>query len=124
MKNLKKILLIDDEVDYLHLLTMMLRHQGFDVYSISNGQEISEVIHSFKPDLILLDIRLGILNGQELCRQLKSDPGTKHVKIILHSAFPNIENEYQLCGADDFVLKPTDVNDLISRINCQLESTS
>jgi DNA-binding response OmpR family regulator len=120
MKYLKKILLIDDEVDYLHLLTIMLRRQGFDVYSITNGHQVSDTIKTFKPDMILLDVRLGNLDGKALCKQLKSDPATNNIKIILHSAFPSIENEYQLCGADDFVLKPTDVPDLVGRINKQL----
>jgi two-component system, OmpR family, phosphate regulon response regulator PhoB len=121
MKYLPKILLVDDEVDHLHLLTALLRGHGFDVYSLSNPDEIFAIIKTFKPKIIIMDVKMGSYNGKEICAQLKADEETKSIKVTLHSAFPEIEQEYKLCGADDFIIKPTHISDLISRLNFHLK---
>ena len=122
MKYLPKILLVDDEVDHLHLLTALLRENGFDVYSIASPDELFATMKSFKPGIILLDVRLGNYDGKEICSRLKKDETTKGVKIILHSAFPEIEKEYALCGADEFILKPTNVAHLVDRLRYHLNN--
>ena len=116
MKYLPKILLVDDEGDFLRVITIMLRQKDFDVYSISDCTEIFTIVKSFKPDLIILDIRLGKYDGREICLQLKSNPETKGIKILLHSAFSEIREDYKICGADDFILKPYSMPELVEKI--------
>ena len=121
MKYLPRILLVDDEVDHLHLLTALLRENGFDVYSLSHPEDIFTTIKVFKPGIIILDVKLGNYDGKEICRQLRANQDTKDIKVILHSAFPEIEKEYQQCGAQEFILKPTELSHLISRLNFHLK---
>ena len=121
MKHLPKILLIDDEVDYIRSLTVLLKTKGFDVYSLLSGEAALKTTRSFRPDVIVLDVRLGNEDGEKICQQIRSDNDIKHVSIILHSAFPDMEDYYKICGADDFILKPTNIDQLISRINHQLK---
>src|SRR5215813_3235531 len=106
MKYLPKILLVDDETDYLYLNTARLRNKGFDVYSISDSEEVFTIVNSFRPDLIILDVMLGKHDGRDMCRQLKNEPGNKHIKILLNSALPEAGKHYRLFGAEEFILKP------------------
>jgi DNA-binding response OmpR family regulator len=111
-----KILLVDDETDYLTIVATILRNRGLDVYSISSGDNLFFQIGNYRPDLIVLDVNLGHFDGREICRQLKSYPATAKIKIILHSAYKDISKDYQLYGADEFILKPYPVNYLLERI--------
>jgi len=120
MKHLPKVLLIDDEVDYLNLLTPILRRRGFDVYSLSNGEDVLTVTRKFMPDIILLDVRLGRFDGRLLCWQIKTDKGIRGAKIILHSAFPDVESSYKTYCADEFILKPTEADYIIARFKFHL----
>src|SRR5258708_7297772 len=110
MRYLPKVLLIDDEVDYLHLLTALLRKRGFDVYSLSSGEDALTITRNFKPDVIVLDVRLGNEDGRKICWEIKTEWDIKGVPIILHSAFADVEKEYKTYYADEFILKPTDIN--------------
>jgi len=121
MRYLPRVLLVDDEVEHLHLLTELLRKNGFDVYSLSNPEDLLATIKSFKPGIIILDIKMGNYDGKEICAQLKANEETKSIKVILHSAFPQIEKEYELCGAEEFIIKPTDLSHLVSRLRFHLE---
>ena len=116
MKYLPKILLVDDEGDFLRVITIMLRQMDFDVYSISDCTEIYTIVKSFKPDLIILDIRLGKHDGREICRELKNSAETRAIKILLHSAFSEIKEDYKICGADDYILKPYSMPELVEKI--------
>jgi DNA-binding response OmpR family regulator len=120
MKHLPKVLLIDDEVDYLDLLTTILRKRGFDVHSLSSGEDVLTVTKKFKPDVILLDVRLGNFDGRLICWQIKTEKDIKEVTIILHSAYSDIETEYKSFCADEFILKPTEIDYIVSRINSYL----
>jgi DNA-binding response OmpR family regulator len=120
MKYLPKILLIDDEADHLHLLTVLLRKNGFDVCPLSNPNDIFQVVKTFRPNLMILDVKIGEYDGREICKKLKANEETKSIKVILHSAFPEIEKQYQLCGAEEFIIKPTDISTLIARLNHHL----
>ena len=63
----------------------------------------------------------GKYDGKEICKQLKSAEHSKGIKVILHSAYPEIKNEYKLCGADEFILKPVAIDHLVSRLNYNLK---
>ena len=117
---MSKILVIDDDVDLLFLGSSMLRQKGFDVFSLTRAENIFYVVKSFRPDLILLDIKLGDQDGRHICLQLKNNPDTKSIKIILYSAFPETSVDISKYGADDFVLKPYDFKYLVDRIAHQL----
>ena len=112
-----KILVVDDDTDLLFLGSSLLQHKGFDVCSLANAEDVFEVVRAFKPDLILLDIKLGNYDGRHICSQLKNNSETKDIKIILYSAFPETQYDYQEYGANDFLLKPYEIDHLVERIN-------
>ena len=114
-----RILVIDDDVDLLFLGSSLLRQKGFDVFSLAKTDNILYCIKFFKPDLIL-DVKLGNQDGRNICRRLKENPETRSIKIILYSAFPETSVEYSKYGADDFVVKPYELDHLIMRIHHQL----
>jgi len=115
-----KILVIDDDVDLLFLGSSMLRQKGFEVHSLARPENVFHVVRTFRPDLILLDIKLGDYDGRIICQQLKSNPETKGVKIILYSAFPETSVDVSKYGADDFILKPYEMEYLITKIRHHL----
>jgi DNA-binding response OmpR family regulator len=121
---MKRILVVDDDIDILTVVQLVLDSNGFDVIAISNWQQIYSHIDSFKPDLILLDVSLGTQDGRNICKQLKSNSETKHISIILFSANHNVERSVAECLADCFISKPFDINDLIEGINTQLMETN
>lgn len=116
-----RILLIDEDEDHLRILTMLLKKNGFDVYSLTSHAGMLKAAKNFKPQVVIIDIQAGDSAGKEACLQLRDDENTKHLKVILHSAFPDVEKEYQACGADEFILKPVSIDRLISGINRHLE---
>jgi len=116
-----RILIIDDDVDLLFLGSSLLRQKGFEVFSLSKADEAFDIVNSFRPHLILLDVKLGNLDGRDICFKLKRDPETDFIKIILYSAFPETSVEYSKYGADDFVVKPYEFNHLAERIRYHLD---
>jgi DNA-binding response OmpR family regulator len=116
-----RILIIDDDVDLLFLGSSLLKQRGFDVLSLSSADKAFETIQSFKPHLILLDVKLGDQDGRNICLKLKKDPETNFIKVILYSAFPETSVEYSKYGADDFVVKPYEFNHLVERICYHLD---
>jgi two-component system phosphate regulon response regulator PhoB len=116
-----KILIIDDDVDLLFLGSSLLKQRGFEVFSLARADQAIETVKSVKPQLILLDVKLGDLDGRDICLRLKSDPDTSFIKIILYSAFPETSVEYSKYGADDFIVKPYEFNHLVERIRHHLD---
>ncbi|HEV8080592.1 MAG TPA: response regulator [Chitinophagaceae bacterium] len=121
---MKRILVVDDDIDILTVVQLLLDSKGFEVVAISNWQQIYSKIDVFKPDLILLDVALGTQDGRNICKQLKSGNDTKHIPIILFSANHNVEKSIPECLADSFISKPFDINHLIEQINDQLIETN
>lgn len=111
-----KLLLVDDDPDLLEMVVVVLTKQGYTVSTITNGRTFFDRVHSFKPDLILLDIFLGDTDGRTLCLQLKQTPAYKDIPIILYSAgyIPRYTIENSM--ANVFVTKPFDVKQLSEKI--------
>jgi DNA-binding response OmpR family regulator len=104
----KKILIVDDEQFILMALTDAVENEGFVCLTASDGEEALAVARREKPDLILLDIMMPKKDGFEVCKELKSDPETKHIPVVMLSAKSqavDIEKGKQV-GADDYVTKP------------------
>jgi two-component system, sensor histidine kinase and response regulator len=104
----KKILIIDDDNTTVALLTMRLEHSGFDVSSANNGKDGLEKIHEEKPDLVLLDGYMPVMDGFETCRLAKQDEKIKHIPIIFltsDSQETHIEKSKK-AGADGYITRP------------------
>ncbi|HRN71240.1 MAG TPA: response regulator [Candidatus Woesebacteria bacterium] len=117
-----KVLIIDDDPDILEVLQLTLQMEGFETKTNTRGEELFSEVDHFKPDIILLDILLSGSDGRVLCKQLKSDSSTKNIPVILISALPKIKETLTEYGANDFIPKPFDIDDLLSRVEKQLEN--
>lgn len=120
LKTMSKILVVDDDLDILVVMEILLSMKGFDVDVTAKWENTFDKIRSFKPDLILLDVLISGNDGRNLCKQLKSKPETKHIPVIMFSAHPSAAASINEYGADDFIAKPFDVNDLLQKVNNHL----
>ena len=111
----KKILVADDDPGILDAIEAMLLFKGYDVLTTLDGDTVLDITENF-PDMFLLDVWMPGLSGTEICKQLKSNPTIKHIPVILISANMNVEKIATEAGADDFVAKPFDMHNLISKI--------
>ena len=111
-----RVLVIDDNPDILVVINTFLNIHDISTRGVSDGREVLDEIESFKPDLLLLDVKLGDLDGRAICKQLKSNVNTSHLPVILFSALDNIDDSMKECGMVDFITKPFDLNELIATI--------
>ena len=117
-----KIVVIEDEVDILEVITYNLSKEGFDVCSALDGEEGLALIKKEVPDLVLLDLMLPGLDGIEICRKLKTDYSTRSIPIIMVTA-KGEESDIVLglgMGADDYMVKPFRPRELMARIRSVL----
>ncbi len=114
----EKILIVDDEELNLRLLSALLIPQGYDIKLATTGK--SAVIQSklYKPDLIILDIMMPGMWGDEACSLIKADPETENIPIIIITALPDRASRLKgiTAGANDFLTKPIDRTELIIRV--------
>lgn len=114
----KKILIVDDDVAILDSLGLLLDFEGFDVKAFERGSEIFNCIEdSCKPDIILLDMWLSEEDGRDICKKLKSDDKTKNIPVIIMSASRGLENTAIESGANAFIPKPFEIDDVLSKLN-------
>ncbi len=115
----KRILVVDDEPDMLDLGTVRLKHLGYDIIPVVDAEEALAFLKKDTCDLILLDLLLPKMQGDELCKKLKSDDKYKHIPIILFTASairPNLPGEVKKMGADDCILKPFEPEELLGKV--------
>ena len=118
----KKILLVDDVALFIQLEKSFLSRDLFDIHTARSGKEALEVTAGIGPDLILLDLIMPDMNGDEVCRILKGDPATAHIPIIIVSS-DSVEGSEEMCltaGCDDYIYKPIRRDVLLSSIEKQL----
>jgi DNA-binding response OmpR family regulator len=117
---MKRIMYVDDEVDLLEAMKIFLRRQGFEVRVTTSCSEGLEILRTFVPDLILLDINVGSEDGRLMCRQIKAQAEYEHIPVILISASDGAMETYRDCGADFFVGKPFEFSKLMNTLNVYL----
>ena len=115
----KKILIVDDDPDILEAIEIIMRSAGHDVSSESNAENLDKILRNpdTLPALIILDILLSGKDGRLICKKLKNNDLTKHIPIIIVSAYPDIEQSSIKAGADDFLAKPFDIETLLGKVN-------
>lgn len=116
------ILIVEDETDLAEMMRYNLEAEGFVVGTAVDGNEAAEYMREARPDLILLDWMLPGLSGIELCRRWRARPETATVPIIMLTARGEEEERVRglATGADDYVVKPFSMPELIARINALL----
>ena len=118
----KTILMVDDEPDILKIVKIRLVKQGHDVIFAANGQEGVDMAKTKKPDLIIMDYRMPVLNGLEATKKIKNDPDIKNIPILFMSASSASLNELDLkkAGIADFLGKPFEADELLKKITSYL----
>ncbi|GAB1447312.1 MAG: response regulator transcription factor [Bacteroidetes bacterium] len=122
MENTYKILVVDDESDIIEFIDYNLKKEGYQVATAMNGMQALEVATVFKPDLILLDVMMPVLDGFETCKRLKADPMFAKTFVVFLTARAEEYSEIEglNSGADDYIAKPIKPKVLMTRINAIL----
>jgi len=120
-----KILIIDDEPDFVGTIKHHLEWSQFKTVSASNGQEGLEMAASEKPDIILLDTNMPVMNGHETLEQLSRDPDLKHIPVIMVTAACEMDDiaTASSFGIVDYIAKPFDFSELKEKIANALEKS-
>src|SRR3954452_16445741 len=119
---MSKILIVDDEPTIVELLEEHLRSEGYDTSHAYSGEEALQMLERDVPDLVLLDLMLPGMDGYEVCRLMQKDSRLNHIPVIMLTARSAVQNKvlgYQR-GADDYVVKPFDPDELSVRVRAQL----
>jgi len=114
----KYVLIVDDAPNIVLSLEFLMRKEGYEVLSVSNGEEAMGAIAEKIPDLVLLDVMMPRKDGYEVCQELRANPDWKNIKIIMLTAKGrNVEKEKGLAlGADDYVTKPFATHELVNKV--------
>lgn len=118
----KKIILIEDEPDIVEVISYNLRREGFRVVAEVRGDEGINQVRKQSPDLVILDLMLPGIDGLSVCQQIKSDPLTQDIPIIIISA-KGEESDVVIglgLGADDYLAKPFSPRELVARVKAVL----
>ncbi|HYF64226.1 MAG TPA: response regulator [Herpetosiphonaceae bacterium] len=110
-----RILIVDDHPDILHLLTFIFRSAGYPVLTATRGDDALREWRAERPDLVVLDINLPGVSGDEICRRIKAESNTP-VVIMTGNAVTEIQASQGAPGADLYLLKPFDVMDLLDQV--------
>ena len=113
-----RILIVDDDLKVQKLLTVMLSSDRYETETASSGFEAGSKVVRFKPDLIILDLIMPEMSGFEVCRQIKKDPETSHIKILVLTGYDSKENRDRImeAGADDYMVKPMGKDVLLQHV--------
>lgn len=113
----KKILIVDDEQELVLALKIRLESEGFVVQTAGDGQAALDQIVSDRPDLIILDVRMPVMEGYTCLREMNNRYGRGELAVIILTARDQMKDLFELEGIEDYVVKPFNHEDLITRIN-------
>ena len=114
----KRILVVEDQEDNRQILRDLLASTDYEVMEAENGEEALAAVARQRPDLILMDIQLPILDGYEASRRIKADPALRSIPIIAVTSYAlsGDEEKARSAGCDDFVPKPYSPRQLLAKI--------
>jgi DNA-binding response OmpR family regulator len=98
------------------MLKMMLEYKGFAVKLLSNASHTEQILSSQVTDLVILDMLIAGLNGTDVCRSIRSNPLSANIPVLMISALPDARKICIDAGANDFISKPFEMQDLVAKI--------
>ena len=118
----QKVLVVEDDINIAELLRLYLQKDGFEVSHAADGGKAVEMAKEIQPDLVLLDIMLPVMDGWQVCRELRK---TMKMPIIMLTAKGETEDKVSglEMGADDYIVKPFEVKELLARVHAVLRRT-
>ena len=117
----KKVLVCDDDEGILDMVSFVLEDSGFKVIPESNSLNVYNLVEKEKPDLLLLDLWMPVLSGDQVLKMLRSNPKTKDLPVIVISASTEGQKIANEAGASAFIAKPFDIDQLINRVELILQ---
>lgn len=114
-----KILVVDDDQSILDSMEIALSLKDYEVDTTTKGEETFSKIESFKPDLIFMDVYLSGMDGSEITRKIKEDESTKDIPVIIFSANKSMKEVFLESGANDFIGKPFNMDELYEKVKNQ-----
>jgi DNA-binding response OmpR family regulator len=121
MQNEMLILVIDDDPDICTMIKMVLEYHGYAAIAADGEEKTKKILLAEPVDLIIMDMLLSGSDGTDICRQLKQDEKTVSIPILMFSAHPNAKEICLEAGADDFISKPFEMDDLMGKISFFLQ---
>jgi two-component system, cell cycle response regulator DivK len=114
----KRILVVEDQDDNRRILRDLLVHAGYEVVEVDNGVQALPAAAEHRPDVILMDIQLPLLDGYEATKRIKADPALKHIPIIVVTSYAlsGDEAKARAAGCDAYVAKPFSPRALLDKI--------
>jgi CheY-like chemotaxis protein len=106
---LKTILVVDDELANAEVLSLILQDEGYRVYCASNGRQGLDKVSEVRPDLVILDFMMPVMNGAEMGRALRASPDTRHIRIVMNSSLQEDAVQAHFDGYDAFLRKPYNI---------------
>jgi CheY-like chemotaxis protein len=125
-KRVIKVLYVEDAAVIRDTISRLLKLSGYEVAYAKNGQEGVEMTRKWRPDIVLMDLRMPVMDGYKAINRIKTNPATKHIPIFVVSAWSSKTERMKakLEGADEFFVKPPDLNKLIESIERAVTSSS
>jgi DNA-binding response OmpR family regulator len=113
----KRILIVDDDDDIRFVIKTILDDEGYAVSELNCGRNVLHTVDQLHPDVILLDVMLGDMDGRDICKDLKSQAQTMGIPIIIISATHGSHTMHEkMCSANDYINKPFDIRELIDKV--------
>lgn len=118
-----KILLVEDEPGIREMLTRRLVKRGYEVMVASDGEEACRLVASARPDLVLMDMKMPVLDGLDATRRLRADERTRAIPVIGLSCYAMQGDQEKAleAGCDDYETKPVDLNSLLGKMESLLQ---
>ena len=119
----KRILVVEDQEDNRRILRDLLSNAGHDMFEVEDGEAAIAAARQYRPDVILMDIQLPILDGYEATRRIKADPELRGIPIIVVTSYAlsGDEDKARAAGCDAYVAKPYSPRELLAKINQYLK---
>jgi DNA-binding response OmpR family regulator len=118
----KKVLIAEDDKAIIEVVKIILQNEGYQVFTADQGEIVHKTIDKDKPDVVLLDIWLYGEDGGQIAKRIKTKKETQHIPVILMSANNETEKITKEVGADDFLLKPFNIDDLLYIVRKHIKS--
>jgi len=122
-----RILIVDDDPQILKMMRKLLTNQGYETAAASDGFEAGVKVVQFNPDLVVLDLMMPGMDGFEVCKRIKGNTGTSHIKVLAVSGYDTEENREKIikAGADGFLPKPIDMGVILNEVKqlCQVSES-
>lgn len=119
---MEKLLVVDDSQDLLDALEYLLCYYGYEVRTATNHRALLKELESFKPSIVIIDVKLNGENGRDICKSFRKSADNKHITLILFSASAGHLDNFEECGADGVIEKPFVITELHNKIEAAVRS--